>query len=473
MTTDRFCRSCGASIALDTRFCESCGKPADAGAAASPPIDVARPRFAAPGRLPVIAGAAVVMAVVVGGVIWWTGRDGSDGALGQSGRPPAATAAPATATAGARSPVPATVAPPLASATPQSTPSPAATPRTATPGRTSTPSAADLRPLLGDWDIRSAVVTENGETKDATADLADTFIRILTRNNGGTLVLEMWMPYTESFELTEVTLRQTSAGRYEGTGEGDDGTDLIVTARLPDGSNRLELTFVDADPLADPPNRLVLGLARRAAGGSPTPAPTSAALDLRRPETYLPAAGRHFSYVETYTDGSGSNEPEAITAQIPGGPAVTRLELTPDAYAGMLTIAMHYVIRSDGVYLAYDPFPTELTLWLARDLAAGRRWETPGSFNGPSAIRALVVETGGACPNKKVKLSNCMTLRVEYVDAGFTFLQWYAPGYGEVMRRDAANLSVMMELVAVEEIGESTALAVVRSEAPNVAKVPR
>lgn len=181
--------------------------------------------------------------------------------------------------------------------------------------------------------------------------------------------------------------------------------------------------------------------------------------------SYLPRVGMKYHYRRTGSEGR-QEEFFLTVGRGSEGTLLTTLEWTPSEE----NYVTHFVAGTDGVYMVADSAPQSRAIWLPADLKPGTAWVADGN-------PCRVVKMGESLEHGGRGYRDCIVvereLRFEGVapPVGGVLHQFYAPGVGLVLSRDARTGRVTERLLEMKQVGEQQAAAEVRQQSVSLDKI--
>lgn len=173
---------------------------------------------------------------------------------------------------------------------------------------------------------------------------------------------------------------------------------------------------------------------------------------------YVPAANKKYTYYERYADGDEGEE-EVWTGSMGAPVLVSTLLVRP-----VLGDVTHFIKRTDGIYNIFDRDPNISVMWLSADLHVGAVYSMDG-------IMRKILKINETCDLSFIKLSNCVVVQEDFIEAEFTQISWYSPGMGCVLETDVLGKYEYKKLTAVEDISPDKVLPELVKYSPNYLKI--
>jgi len=169
-------------------------------------------------------------------------------------------------------------------------------------------------------------------------------------------------------------------------------------------------------------------------------------LSLEDAETYLPQIHLKIRHFESYPDGDFG---ETQTVVGSGGPGTwtfltfVESDLHPDVEGDPLVT--HYFLEAQGITTAFHVRPQERTLWLPKELWAGKRWRAEtGQFE--------VLQIGEPLDVGQHRFERTLSYRQRIPEMDFDQTVWLAPRLGKVQVKDNVTGQTTIRFLGEESL---------------------
>lgn len=176
-------------------------------------------------------------------------------------------------------------------------------------------------------------------------------------------------------------------------------------------------------------------------------------------EAYLPALNKKYNYYNKYTDGS-EGAVDLLVGHIDGAALMSMSSIVPESEA----FTEHVVKRDDGIFMVSDYDPEVYTKYLPNEIIEGASWESNG-------IKFQIEKTNISCDMGFKTFENCIIVKQNFAEAGYTYRVWYAPGVGVIKAIYADSGSDYQKLTAITDMNESEIKELLLKYSPNIGKV--